>query len=195
MSKTHKNLGQRKCKQCGKVFTKQKPLQFVCSVSCAISYSKAKEEKKREHRWKERKKSGLKKLKTYTQKVQEARRVFQQFIRIRDQNQPCISCGTTSSKLWDGGHYLKAELFSGLIFNEDNCHKQCRKCNHFESGNETSYRQGLIGRIGIDRVKALEATKNDHRTKTWTDEELENIKKVSRQKINYYKKVNKLLDF
>ena len=188
---THKKLGKRKCKQCGVVFTKTKPLQFVCSVSCAIDYSKVQEQKKAEKKWKERKKAGLFKLKTYSQRLQEARKVFQEFIRIRDKHQPCISCGTTESSLWDGGHYLKAEVFSGLIFHDDNCHRQCRKCNHFESGNEAAYREGLIHRIGIDRVMALEAIKNDNRIKKWTDEELEEIKKRSKERIKYYKTLYK----
>jgi hypothetical protein len=33
-------------------------------------------------------------------------------------------------KTWDSGHYFKAELFYGTIFDET-LHKQCRKCNRF----------------------------------------------------------------
>ena len=188
---TRKILGKRRCKQCGVIFTKTKPLQYVCSISCAIAYNRDKEEKKKEKEWKQRKKAGLVKLKTYSQKVQDVRKIFQHFIRLRDKNECCISCGSTSSEIWDGGHYLKAEMFSGLIFHDDNCHKQCRKCNHFESGNEAAYREGLIHRIGIDRVMALEALKMTHRVKKWTDEELDSIKERSKQRIKYYKTLYK----
>jgi hypothetical protein len=51
-------------------------------------------------------------------------------VRLRDAEQPCISCGGNDKDLWDGGH-LKAEIYSGVIFNPANCHKQCRKCNRF----------------------------------------------------------------
>jgi hypothetical protein len=29
----------------------------------------------------------------------------------------CISCGGNEKDLWDGGHFLKAEIYSGVIFN------------------------------------------------------------------------------
>ena len=184
-------FGKRKCKNCGKVFVKSRPLEQVCCVPCAIEYSNKLEEKKREKEWKARKKKGLEKLKTYSQRVQEARKVFQEFIRIRDQHKPCISCATTHSDIWDAGHFFKAELYSGLIFHEDNCHRQCRRCNRFLGGNESAYRMELVSRIGVERVNALEALKNSHRQKKWTDDELELIKTKSKEKIKYYKALYK----
>jgi benzoyl-CoA reductase/2-hydroxyglutaryl-CoA dehydratase subunit BcrC/BadD/HgdB len=179
--------GKRRCKQCGETFVKSRPVQQVCSVSCAVLYAKALEEKKREREWQARKKKQLDKLKTYSQRVQEVRKVFQEFIRLRDKKKPCISCGSTESEIWDAGHFMKAELYSGLIFTEDNCQKQCRKCNHFQSGNETGYRIGLVNRIGESRVKALERIKDRSRLKKWSQAELDYIKKLCKQKIKYYK--------
>jgi hypothetical protein len=43
---------------------------------------------------------------------------------------------------------LKAEIYSGVIFNPANCHKQCRKMQPLLGGNELMYRQGLIARYG-----------------------------------------------
>lgn len=122
-----------------------------------------------------------KKDKTYTQRVAEAKNIFQKWIRlVRDIGKPCISCGSPDAKLVDGGHYLKAELFSGLIFDERNVNLQCRKCNRFEGGNELNYRDGLIARYGVEYVEGLESIKNENRERTWTDEELESIKKKYR---------------
>ena len=45
----------RKCKQCGEVFEKKQPLQYVCSPICAINYAKKKEKAK----WQKEKKKRL----------------------------------------------------------------------------------------------------------------------------------------
>jgi 2-C-methyl-D-erythritol 4-phosphate cytidylyltransferase len=58
--------------------------------------------------------------KSIAQLIQEARKPFQQWIRIRDANKPCISCGSVDSMIWDAGHFKKAELYPGMIFNEMN---------------------------------------------------------------------------
>lgn len=78
--------------------------------------------------------------------------------------------------MWDAGHYLKAEIYSGLVFEETNVHKQCRKCNHYLGGNELGYRDGLIKRYGIAYVLELENKKLTGRYYKWSDEELETIK-------------------
>lgn len=122
----------------------------------------------------------LKKLSDYEA---EARKAFQKFIRLRDSGLPCISCGTVTAELWDGGHYKKAELYSGLIFNENNCHKQCRKCNHYLGGNELNYRSGLITRFGENYVLELEKTALNRRLYKYTKEELIDIKKKYNEKI------------
>ena len=64
-------------------------------------------------------------IKSYAQRLGEAKKVFQKWIRLRDKDKPCISCGTISSSVWDGGHFKKAELYSGVIFHEHNVNIQC----------------------------------------------------------------------
>ena len=116
------------------------------------------------------------KNKTYTQKVNEAKLVFQKWVRlVKDKGNACISCGSNSDQV-DGGHYLKAEVYSGLIFDERNCSIQCRKCNRFLNGNELNYRDGLIKRYGKEFVEQLESEKDTKRVYKWSDQELENIK-------------------
>ena len=169
-----------KCLNCKKKFTPQRSNQSVCSYQCSIAYLKKKKRekiKKEAQSWKAKKRVLKEQTKTYTQRLNEARKVFQKWIRERDKNLPCISCGTTSTNLWDAGHYLKAELYSGLIFNEYNVHKQCRKCNRYLGGNELNYRKGLHNKIGIDKLRSLENSKNNFRLKKYTDEELRDIKR------------------
>jgi len=158
------------CKVCAAKFEPQRTTQQVCSPKCAYKLVKQKKQQATK-----KKREAKDQLKTRSQKIQDARRIFHQYIKTRDQNLPCISCGTQNTDLWDAGHYLKAELYTGLIFDEDNCHKQCRKCNRYLGGNEVEYRIGLCQRIGEDRVQQLEARRNDQRTHKWSDEELKAI--------------------
>jgi len=117
----------------------------------------------------------------------EAKKSFQKWVRLRDAEFNCISCNCNDKDLWDGGHYFKAELFSGLIFNEMNCHKQCRKCNRFLNGNELQYRFGLIERYGIDFVTELENISAENRVYKYTKSELIEIKKKYDLKIKELK--------
>ena len=185
-----RRLGFRKCKNCGVRFRKLQPLQMTCSVACAIEYSRHLEEKKKQKQWQARKKKGLNALKSYPQKVNEVRSVFQEFIRLRDKNLKCISCDTMpndKSNFWDGGHYLKAELYPGLIFNETNCNKQCKRCNNYDQGNLVDYRIGLIAKVGESEVLRLEEIKDSKRTGKYSDADLDLIKRWYRRKIKNLK--------
>jgi hypothetical protein len=162
----------RKCKVCQNVFDIQQPLQAVCSFTCAIEHSKKLKANKEANEWKKTKAVLKEKVKTLTEYKNEARRVFQKFIRLRDTLQPCISCGTYTAQQYDGGHYKKAEIYSGVVFHEMNCHKQCRKCNNYLNGNELMYREGLIKRYGLDYVEQIENYAYKTRQKKWTREEL-----------------------
>lgn len=183
-------LGKRKCANCGERFQKLRPLQATCSVECAIQYSRDQEDKKKEREWKAKKKEGLEQLKSYAQRVQEARKVFQEYIRLRDKHLPCISCNEPpreQSNYWDGGHYFKAELYSGLIFNEINCNKQCKRCNNYDQGNGADYRIGLIAKYGEDAVIELESIKDEKREYRYSNEELDEFKAYYRKKIKELK--------
>ena len=126
-------------------------------------------------------------LKTLTQLEGEAKKPFQKFIRLRDADKPCISCGSFTASIWDGGHFYKAEIYSGLIFNEDNCHKQCRKCNSFLGGNENNYRLGLIERYGEPFVLNLDKLAISKRNYKYERKELTGIKKYYQKQINLIK--------
>lgn len=176
----------KKCKQCKKEFTPLRPLQFVCSFKCSIDYSydqRKKKEAKEKKDWAKKKREFKEKNKTYTQRVNEVKKVAQEYCRKRDKDLPCISCGTMTSDIWDGGHFKKAELYSGVILNEFNINRQCRKCNHFLGGNELNYREGLIKKIGEDAVLELENQAKETRLYKYTLEQLEETKAYFKQKL------------
>lgn len=197
-AKSCKGIGRaRGFKGCGKQSKRRK---YGLCPSCLIEWGQSTEEgrgwyasqflkqvdkiKKKRKREEDRQKR--EELKSISRLIREARVPFQKWIRMRDANDLCISCGG-NSEIWDAGHYLKAELYTGLIFNEINVNKQCRKCNTFLGGNETGYRRGLVKKYGEKKVKALEESANHLRSYKYSREEIKDIKKRYQNKIKQMK--------
>lgn len=96
-------------------------------------------------------------LKSHSDWLKDLQVVFNKFIRLRDNGLPCISCSTNDpNKQYDAGHYRSVGAHRELRFDENNVHKQCRKCNGYWGGNLIEYRKGLIKRIGLEEVERLE---------------------------------------
>ena len=163
----------RKCKYCLERYTPKYSTTEPCpKYECRLKHLEANTAKIN----RANKAIARNEIKSYAQRLGEAKKVFQKWIRLRDKDKPCISCGTISSSVWDGGHFKKAELYSGVIFNEYNVNIQCGKCNRFLGGNELNYRTGLIAKIGEQAVLNLEHLAEMSRIKKYTNEELEQIK-------------------
>ncbi|QPB42202.1 recombination protein NinG [Rodentibacter haemolyticus] len=175
-----------KCKVCGDYFVKTvSSLQKVCSPKCALELAQNNAQKAREKAEKQKLKERKAKLKNRSQWLKEAQKVFNQFIRLRDKNEPCISCGNYHQGKYDAGHYRSVGACPELRFCELNVHKQCVPCNQHKSGNAIEYRINLVKRIGVEKVEWLE--RQDHDVKKYTKEDCKEI-------IKYYKARVKELD-
>jgi len=104
------------------------------------------------------------KLKTRRDYLKEAQVAFNKYVRIRDENKPCISCGSSPvdnkvGGVRDCGHYLSrgSHPEARFRFGLDNTASQCVHCNRYLSGNVANFRVGLIARWGIERVERLES--------------------------------------
>jgi len=97
------------------------------------------------------------KSKTTAQLKTQATKVFNKWIRERDKDKPCVSCG---GKVEQAGHFYSGGHYSHLKFDEDNVHGQCIRCNYYLSGNLNKYRIELEKRIGADRLQLLDAKAN-----------------------------------
>ena len=177
------------CKICKEKFIIERPMQTCCSYSCAIEYSKQLTVKREA----KKKKDARKALREYkkTDKptlLQLAQKLVNQYIRLRDKGQHCISCGHDFSKgrQEHAGHYIARSKSSLLRFDERNINTQCNICNDHLSGNVAEYRVGLIKKIGIKEVEYLEENKTA--LKTWTIEELQEVITMYRAKIKEYQK-------
>lgn len=80
--------------------------------------------------------------------------IFHKFIRLRDKNLPCISCGKGRAE--QAGHYWKAGNNPSIEFDEQNTSGQCVRCNIFLEGNRQGYREGLIKRYGEGVLQVLD---------------------------------------
>jgi len=149
-------LKQRKCKQCGSVFMQTKPLQYVCNAICAINYRKVLIEYNRVKEAKEIRKEMKLNIMTHKDWFKLLQIAVNTYVRLRDKDLPCVSCGRSDVEEFHAGHYI-ASTNSFLRFNEKNIHKQCSYCNTHLRGNLIPYRIELIKRIGLSEVENLEA--------------------------------------
>ena len=144
----------KKCalKSCRTPFPPRSMSHVCCSVPCSIEHvalqKAAKIRKERQ--------AGLKALKTRQDWLREAQAAFNTFIRTRDHDQPCISCGRFHTGSFDAGHYRSVGAAPAYRFNENNCHKQCVPCNQHKGGNIVEYRIRLVEKIGRFAVELLE---------------------------------------
>jgi hypothetical protein len=172
----------KKCRVCPNEFIPWSSTQIVCGYECAKAWADGQSLKEQKARVKaDRKETREKKqaLKTRSQWMKEAQVEFNRFIRLRDAGLPCICCGLPLGDIgsvgggYDCGHYRSVGSAPHLRFDERNAHAQRKQCNRYGSGRAVDYRIGLIGRIGIVEVEALEA---DQTAKHYTIDDLKAIK-------------------
>jgi hypothetical protein len=171
-------MQEKKCKVCGSAFVLVRPLQRVCSAICGLAHARQATEKKKAKEAQEDRKKTREKLdamRTKPQLVKVAQTAFNAFVRVRDSDKPCISCGkkaTNESNSTDAGHFRSVGSAPHMRFVEDNCHGQCKHCNQYLAGNVLAYRKGLIERIGLTRVEQIES---DQTVRKYTKEGLQEI--------------------
>jgi hypothetical protein len=186
-------IRRKRCKNCKELFEpKFSTVQMVCSPKCAIEYSKIKNMETKEKNKKELDKMFIEKkqregLTTLIKTVVDNCHLY---VRLRDINKPCISCGTQYKSDFDAGHCFSANKYSSLKFNEFNINGQCIQCNRFNEGNQIQYLINLPDRIGKDKFKEL-VTIAENENKSgfkWDRENLIQIRNYYKDKIKELKK-------
>lgn len=164
----------RKCKSCGELFKPFSTTAKACSMSCALDLAGKETQKKIEKERRRIEKEKRLKEKEYDQITREMRKAANEnslswwakkteekcneYIRLRDKDQPCISCGNTNPLIkYDAGHFVPVGRSKTLRYEETNIHKQCSKnCNTSKSGNYIEYRKALVKKYGAEHVEWLE---------------------------------------
>lgn len=171
----------KKCKICREPFMPRNMGHVACKPDCAQIHGAtvaAKQKAKAQRQERAQDKVKREGMKTYPQLIRETQSAFNSAVRLRDQlaGYPCISSGRPldwNGNAVDAGHWRSTGSAPHLRFNFDNCHAQSKHDNQYKAGNAVDYRIGLIVRIGIARVEALEA---DNAPRKWTHDELRAMK-------------------
>lgn len=169
----------KKCKICKADFIPAKTMQATCfDFGCAIEYGARKRAKEYKAETVRRKREMLDNDPKHWAK--KAREACHAYIRERDKDRPCVSCGRHHDGQYHAGHYRPSGVNSALRYDERNIYKQCSPCNNHKSGDLVNYRKSLIGRIGLDMVEWLD---NNHEVKRWTVAELKEVHRHYTEKL------------
>lgn len=180
-----RKLRERKCKcGCGVKYRPWSSMQKAATPDCAIRLVAADNAKKQKEAEIRQKKQTTKERREHKQKVDanrslawhidRTRTACHAYIKARDFGLPCICCGEPLDWFGDpqqvqAGHWRTQAAAGHLRFNPDNIHAQRAYCNGNQAGNQSKMEQGMIARIGLERVEAL---RNNNEIKNWTREEL-----------------------
>lgn len=89
--------------------------------------------------------------------------IINEIARLIDYSQPCIATGKITGKM-NGGHYYSVGSNRTICLNLHNIHIQSFHSNHFKSGDDIKYREGLIATYGeeyynnkVESLKKIEA--------------------------------------
>ena len=165
-----------KCRVCRAEFVKRSIKHKACSPDCAVILG----EREKANKIRKDIRVQREKLKTRQDWLKEAQTAFNAYIRERDRDWPCISCGRWHEGQWHAGHYRSVGAAAELRFDENNVHKQCAPCNNHKSGNIVEYRINLVKRIGAKAVEDLETLKPPTK---YTIEDIKRIKAEYKQKL------------
>ena len=172
-----------RCKNCKQKFDQVRFNQKFClDPECVKAWvAEAKDQN-----WKKTKKKMQADIETVQELMKAAQIVFNKFIRIRDKNQPCISCGSKLENKFDAGHYFSSGGHKAITFHEDNVHGQCVACNQWKHGNLIQYQIGIEQRIGGERLMKLH--EKAHKAAKYSREELRDLIANYKQKIKNLEK-------
>ena len=187
MDRRDKPIRPKKCKVCGTRFQPVRPFEAWCSPDCGLAMARQRQAADAQRRQRQQAKQAQQERKQRRKEKQafnenDKKWLMKQavfhchaFIRLRDEFEPCISCGRRSVVQWHAGHYRPAGVNSALKFHPWNIHKQCSQCNNYQSANKhgdgggAGYIANLKAKIGAEAVQWLD---DNHATHRWTVDEL-----------------------
>lgn len=184
-----------RCKACREKFSPpaDRPGALVCSDECAIAFALKQRQKaidaarKKEVKQDRERKEKLKSKSDWVRETQQAVNAYRREV-CRIAGYLCICCDLPldwSGNNVDAGHYLSRGSAPHLRFVENNIWAQRKQCNRYGSGRAVQFRIGLIKRIGLAAVEALEA---DNEPRHYTIEDLRNIRDKYRAKLRELRK-------
>lgn len=177
MSLSAKAPRPKKCAnpECAQTFTPSKMGQKVCGYLCGLAIAPSNRDRavkalKQVDRQATR--AARERIKSKGDHAKDAQQAFNAWIRERDSDLPCVSCGRHHEGQYHAGHFRTVAGSPELRFEPFNVHKQCAPCNNHKSGDIVNYRLELVRRIGEEKLAWLEGP---HEPKRYTVEDLQAI--------------------
>jgi len=196
-SRLLKPIKPRKCanRSCRATFTPTRPLQAACRPSCAIALAEIKRKRERKEAQRVERaeiRARKEKVKRRADWVSETQAAVNAYVRLRDikAGHGCIDCGKPFEPQKpggsvDAGHYISRGAAPHLRFDaERNIFAQRKNCNRPGGATREAFRAGVIARIGLQAVEALEA---DQEPRKWSIAELKAIRDTYRAKLKELK--------
>lgn len=192
------------------MFTPSRSSQAVCGeIECALAHGKSEKGQAATKRAMEaidraKTRERKEKLKTRSDHMKDAEKAVRDYRRTYELSigSGCISCGESQESIlvaqgwktggaFDAGHFLGKGARPELRLLPDNIWLQCKSCNagsskYARKGQTVTqgFRAGLIERIGVEAVEALES---DHEPRKQTIDELKQITAEYRLKLRQLK--------
>lgn len=169
-------------------------LKAFCSMDCLMAYTKSETGRRAIHKavktQNNKEKAKIReKHKKRGDYVKEAQAAINAYVRWRDKDKDCISCGKSlkSESLgggYDAGHYRSRGSAPHMRFRLDNIFGQCKRCNRYLSGATDKMRVGIVWRYGQQFLDRIET---DNESKQYSIEDLQRIKQIFTRKLNIKK--------
>ncbi|ROM84133.1 hypothetical protein BK655_12345 [Pseudomonas brassicacearum] len=181
----------KRCPECRVMYAPARESQAVCGeIACAIAHAQSEKGQataRKSLAQVERREIKVRKekLKSRADHLKDTQKAFNAWVRARDAELSCVSCGSHHKGKYDAGHYRTVGGNPALRFEPMNCHRQCSQCNTQLSGNIVNYRIELVKRIGAEAVEWLEGP---HEPKKYTVEQLKAMTAEYRAKTRELKK-------
>ena len=125
-----------------------------------------------------------KRIKTRSDYMKGAQAAWNSYVRWRDHGKPCASCGVVLTHKPGGhnidcSHYRSVGSAPHMRFHLHNAAAACVRCNRNLSGNVAELRKGIIARIGLAKIEAVEA---DNTVRKFDVDYLQRIKRIFNKK-------------
>ena len=175
------------CKWCEVEFSPFNSMQKCCAPKCALLFTRAEHGKKESKAERSELKRRKEKLMTMSDHMRLTQAVVNRYVLAKNKDMPCICCGKSPySGVRHAGHFKSRGANSFLTFNLWNIWPCCYSCNVEKGGNIHCYREGLVKRIGLEKLDYLD---NAPRSRIYEIEYLKRMRKIFNKKIKIIDKL------
>lgn len=176
-----------KCRACGHLFTRLRPLQVACSLDCAQVVARQQREKAERLAMIEERKADRAKLRAMEPLGKLKRRAqdaANRYVKLRDHGLPCFDCGKPMSPdryggAVDAGHVRGIGQCPSLRFDLRNIMAERKECNAAGGATDDAKKAGALARLGPERYAAIDGPQP---ARKWTREWLQRYARIMNKK-------------